>query len=383
MSVELFELHHYKTISAVYSIIFVLGFICNTIVIIVFLGTRSLRQNSANYLLVSMTASDWMMAALSSSVGAYANSKYWWNLHPGFCQYFGFISSMVGYSSMVHITALAVEKWFTLKMARNEEIGKGKMLAIVASLWFFAFLWALFPLVGWSFYAPEPGYAGCSVAWYANTAANNAFIICLFIFFFFIPICVVIFCFSSIYLEVRKLAIGAVQRWGQSSGSTQETVRAKAKTIRMSLVMVLAFIIAWAPYAVVSLHSSFIANDLPPALTTLPAMFAKLSTFYNPIIYFFMYTKFRNAAKRMFIKKSIWPQQTTGSATSQSQNGSFMTSFPRPAQFFERMSSRHKSAQSITTGQQSIDKTNGQSISDDYVIQRLTIPAPAITPASL
>lgn len=367
-----FELHHYKTITGIYAAIFVLGFLCNTFVIIVFLATSSLRNSANNYLLMSMTVADWTMATLATSVGAYANSKYWWNISSGFCQYFGFISSMVGFSSMVHITALAAEKWFTLKMARSEEISKRNMLIVVAFLWVFSFVWALFPLIGWSSYAPEPGYAGCSIAWYSNTTSNKSFIICLFIFFFFIPMCVAIFCFGSIYLEVRKLAFNAIQRWGNSSLSTQQTIRAKVKTIRMSLAMVLAFLVAWTPYAIVSLHSSFIANDLPPAFTTLPAMFAKLSTFYNPFIYFFMYTRFRTAAKRLLMKKSIWPAGSENSAP-QSQQGSFMTSFPNPAQFFQRMSTLKNTTSSVQSYSQSADR---KSTNDEYVIERLNFPQP-------
>lgn len=370
-----FELHHYKAITAIYATIFVLGFLCNTFVLVVFLATSTLRNSSNNFLLISMTFADWTMAVLSSSVGAYANSKYWWTLGSGVCQYFGFISSLAGYSSMGHITALAVEKWYTLKMARSGEISKQTMLVVVALLWIFSFLWALFPLVGWSSYAPEPGYAGCSIAWYSNTTSNKSFIICLFVFFFFVPMCVTIFCFGSIYLEVRKLAINATQRWGSSSGSTQQTIQAKVKTIRMSLAMVLAFLVAWTPYAVVSLHSSFIANDLPPAFTTLPAMFAKLSTFYNPIIYFFMYTRFRNAAKRLLIKKRIFP---TGedSSTLQSNNGSFMTSFPNPARFFQRMSMRKSTDATGRSTRDSIDRSTSapKNTADDYVIERLQFP---------
>ncbi|XP_020913977.1 rhodopsin [Exaiptasia diaphana] len=346
MTIELFALHHYKTITAVYIVLFILGFLVNSFVIAVFIGTRSLRQQSGNYILLSLTISDWMMATLGSSLGIYANAKYWWTLDPAYCQYFGFISSLGGYTCMIHITALAGEKLFTLKLSTTQEITKAKMLILVICLWLFSFVWALFPLIGWSYYAPEPGYAGCSIAWYSDKPADKAFIVCLFIVFFFFPISFATFCFAIIYFEVRKLARNAVQRWGTTSGPTQQTLRAKAKTIRMSLIMVLAFMFAWTPYAVVALYSSFVANDLSPTAATIPAMFAKSSTFYNPIIYFFMYTKFRNAAKKMVIRRNVVAPGSGSGSTAASQNGSFMTSFPRPAQFLERLSAINKSTNS-------------------------------------
>lgn len=348
MDVALFELHHYKTIAILYAVNFALGFIANSFVLVVFFASPSLRKQSGNYLLISMTFCDWFMATFASSVGIYANSKFWWTLHPAYCDYFGFVSSWGGLASMIHITALAGEKFFTLKFAVSEEISKAKMLLVVASVWLFAFLWALFPLVGWSAYAPEPGYAGCSIEWYSQKASDKAYIVCLFIFFFFIPICFVSFCFGTIYIEVKKLATNAIQRWGVSTIPTQQTLKAKAKTIRMSLIMVLAFLFAWTPYAVVALYSSFFSNDISPTASTIPSMFAKSSNFYNPIIYFFMYTKFRVAAKKLISKRSSAISPGSGSdSTAQSQNGSFLTSFPRPRQFLDRLSARNLRSSSL------------------------------------
>lgn len=379
MAVELFALHHYKTITAIYAIIFVLGFLINSFVITVFVASRSLRQQSGNYLLLSLTISDWTMGTLASSVGIYANAKHWWTLHPAYCQYFGFMSSMAGYCSMVHITALAGEKLFTLKLSTSQELNKAKMLIILASLWLFSFLWALFPLIGWSSYTPEPGYAGCSIDWYSNKMADKAFIVCLFVFFFFLPICFVVVCFTIIYFAVKKLADNAVQRWGTVSGPTQQTLRAKAKTIRMSLVMVLAFIFAWTPYAAVTLYSSFVAHDVSPTVAVIPAMFAKTSTLYNPIIYFFMYTKFRTAAKKMIMRRNVVaPGSASGSTGGVSQNGSFMTSFPRPAQFLQRLSMRNASTKSQSKSSQNstVDCPTGQTTDDQKELKRLEFPVP-------
>ncbi|EDO27604.1 predicted protein, partial [Nematostella vectensis] len=73
------------------------------------------------------------------------------------------------------------------------------------------------------------------------------------------------------------------------SDSTQQTLAAERKTAWMSFIMVLAFLFAWVPYAVVSLYASFGGvTTIPKLMSTLPAMLAKTSACYNPIIYFFM-----------------------------------------------------------------------------------------------
>lgn len=58
---------------------------------------------------------------------------------------------------------------------------------------------------------------------------------------------------------------------------------------RMVVVMIVAFMVAWTPYAafsiVVTAHPSI---HLDPRLAAVPAFFSKTAAVYNPIIYVFM-----------------------------------------------------------------------------------------------
>ncbi|CAJ0961966.1 unnamed protein product [Ranitomeya imitator] len=61
---------------------------------------------------------------------------------------------------------------------------------------------------------------------------------------------------------------------------------------RVSIVICTAFIIAWSPYAVISMWSAW--GFYVPSLTSiLASLFAKSASFYNPLIYFGMSSKFR------------------------------------------------------------------------------------------
>lgn len=58
---------------------------------------------------------------------------------------------------------------------------------------------------------------------------------------------------------------------------------------RMVVVMVLAFLLTWLPYAAMAL-SVMVDSSLHvhPLVATVPVVLAKSSTVYNPIIYIFM-----------------------------------------------------------------------------------------------
>lgn len=60
----------------------------------------------------------------------------------------------------------------------------------------------------------------------------------------------------------------------------------------MVAVMIIAFILAWTPYAVFALIKQFGPTDyIGPGMAVLPALIAKSSICYNPIIYVGMNTQ--------------------------------------------------------------------------------------------
>lgn len=62
--------------------------------------------------------------------------------------------------------------------------------------------------------------------------------------------------------------------------------------LQISIVICTAFIAAWSPYAVVSMWSAW-GFHVPNTASIVTRMFAKSASFYNPLIYFGMSSKFR------------------------------------------------------------------------------------------
>ena len=60
----------------------------------------------------------------------------------------------------------------------------------------------------------------------------------------------------------------------------------------MSIVICTAFVLAWSPYAVVSMWSAC-GFQVPNTTSIVTRLFAKSASFYNPLIYFGMSSKFR------------------------------------------------------------------------------------------
>ena len=72
----------------------------------------------------------------------------------------------------------------------------------------------------------------------------------------------------------------------QESATTQ---KAEKEVTRMVIIMVIAFLICWLPYAGVAFYIfTHQGSDFGPIFMTIPAFFAKSSSVYNPVIYIMM-----------------------------------------------------------------------------------------------
>lgn len=78
----------------------------------------------------------------------------------------------------------------------------------------------------------------------------------------------------------------------QNSVRLNHINRAEKRITWMVAVMIIAFILAWTPYAVFALIKQFGPTDyIGPGMAVLPALIAKSSICYNPIIYVGMNTQ--------------------------------------------------------------------------------------------
>lgn len=72
----------------------------------------------------------------------------------------------------------------------------------------------------------------------------------------------------------------------QESATTQ---KAEKEVTRMVIIMVIAFLICWVPYASVAFYIfTHQGSNFGPIFMTLPAFFAKSAAIYNPVIYIMM-----------------------------------------------------------------------------------------------
>nr|XP_046235520.1 arg8-vasotocin receptor-like [Scatophagus argus] len=121
---------------------------------------------------------------------------------------------------------------------------------------------------------------------------------------FLVPVAVLIFCYGficrtiwrNLKYKTHRKSVGAVAEatkngiLGRNSVSSVSTIsRAKLRTVKMTFVIVLAYVVCWAPFFTVQMWSvwdeTFSWDDSENTTVTLSALLASLNSCCNPWIY--------------------------------------------------------------------------------------------------
>jgi len=285
--------HH--SIAFVYIVLALTAFLLNSIVLLTFCFDRSLLF-PANILVLSIAISDWLMGVVVNTMGGAVNASGNTSFSETSCTFYAFVSTFLGLGTTLHHAAFAVDRYLVISRPLEAQHSSSRMLAVIGGLWAFALMWSVFPLMGWSAYGAEAGNIACSIRWQSTSSSDTAYVICLFVFFYFGPLAAILFCYTLVFLNMRYMTRNAQKIWGANAATTLRTIQASWKMAKIALVMVIGFFIAWTPYTIVSFYAAFgFAEDIPTLLAAFPAVLAKTASFYNPIIYFFFYKSFRES----------------------------------------------------------------------------------------
>lgn len=215
------------------------------------------------------------------------------------CLCYALMGFFFGVASMMTLTAMAVIRCVvTSTTTTNRNVIKKKAVYIlITSIWLYALLWAIFPLVGWGHYGPEPFGISCTIAWSEFQNSNNGFtfILSMFLLCTITPAVIIITCYTTIAWKLHK-AYQEIQNYDKMPNAA----KMEKKLTLMAVLVSFGFLASWTPYAIVSFWSMFHSSEnIPPTVSLLPCLFAKSSTAFNPIIYYMFSKTFRQKVKQL------------------------------------------------------------------------------------
>ncbi|XP_064185065.1 growth hormone secretagogue receptor type 1-like [Anguilla rostrata] len=289
----LFSMPELVLVTAVCVVLLVVGLVGNTLTILVVRLRRDLRSTTYLYL-CSMAFSD-IFIFLLMPIDLY---KLWrfspWLLGDLVCKLSQFVSEVCTYSSILHITALSVERYLAVCFPLRAKVlvTRGKVKVLIGLLWALALASAgpIFALVGVEV-EDSSGEIECRCTQYGASSGLLGIMTWLSNLYFLVPVC----CLSLLYSLIgRKL-------WHRRRCANRD--RANRQTVKMLAVIVLAFVMCWLPFHVgrtlfsVSHGSSPEIYHISQYFNLVSFVLFYLSAAINPILYNTMSARYRSAVR--------------------------------------------------------------------------------------
>ncbi|NP_001303879.1 opsin 6, group member b [Danio rerio] len=212
------------------------------------------------------------------------------------CKVDGFLILLFGLISINTLTAISVIRYIKgCHPHHAHHINKRNICLVITAVWLFCLFWAGAPLLGWGSYRAR-GYGTCEIDWTRAlySIPFKLYVIGIFFFNFFVPLFIIVFAYVSIIRTVNSS-----HKSSQGGDVSERQKKIERSITRVSLILCAAFLLAWSPYAVISMWSA-LGYQIPTLNGILASLFAKSASFYNPFIYIGMSSKFRKDLQALF-----------------------------------------------------------------------------------
>ena len=304
--------------------IVVLSIPLNSLIIFVFLKTRQSRHEAhRDFLILSLAVSDLLQALFGYP--AEIRSLFKGELQDAESaarQFTAFAVTFFGLTSINHLVFMMIKRAYIVMYPFGTLVTeKCYSYVSVTFSWLISFVFALVPWISWS------GYGGtkdrCSINWKDGSLHNRIYLYLLFGFQFLLPFLIIIICYFVILKVLRKSQDNQRSRNASLPKEIQEKLKKKEserKAVSMVLLMTSAYLIAWTPYAIISLMTISLGDDFISQNAVLIISFlAKSSTLCNPIIYAIYSNK--EYRLRMIRSYNMWRSSNIISSSDSDENG--------------------------------------------------------------
>ncbi|CEF70404.1 Prolactin-releasing peptide receptor [Strongyloides ratti] len=279
--------------AVIYSIIISLGIVGNLCVVLAVIRTKSL-QTVPNYFIMSLSCSDMVVSTISATVTPFtAFAKNWYFGRHG-CMIFNTLGGMSIIFSTLTLTAISIDRLILIRYPMKTPINQSQ-----------AFIWIFCNVAAGIIFSLPSAYHSeiqvisnicgefCDENWGDDKDSFRMYYsVLIYAVQFVIPLTIIIICYTLISLRLNQslLLKKAKNKNGWETDQERVAVKRKARTNRMFIGMVVAFILSYLPNVVFNILRDF--NQVPKFISEQGYFFgivmhciAMTSTIWNPLLY--------------------------------------------------------------------------------------------------
>ncbi|XP_048357951.1 opsin-5 [Sphaerodactylus townsendi] len=246
---------------------------------------RKKKLRPAEIMTVNLAVCDLGISVVGKPFSIIAFFSHRWIFGWSSCRWYGWAGFFFGIGSLITMTAVSLDRYFKIcYLSYGTWLKRRHAFACLVFIWAYAIFWATIPFAGVGNYAPEPFGTSCTLDWWLaqGSVAGQAFVLNILFFCLLLPSAVIVFSYVKIIAKVKSSS----KEVAHYDSRIQNTNVLEMKLTKVAMLICAGFLIAWIPYAVVSVWSAFGNSDsVPIKVSVVPTLLAKSAAMYNPIIY--------------------------------------------------------------------------------------------------
>nr|ABB89901.1 type 3/II gonadotropin-releasing hormone receptor [Eublepharis macularius] len=310
---ELFQLPTFSTAAKVRVAITIVLFLSSAFFNIAVLWTITQKYHKRPHLrilLMNLAAADLLVTFVVMPLDAVWNITVQWYAGDVACRLLMFLKLVAMYASAFVTVVISLDRRAAIlnPLSVGEAKRKNKVMLCVA--WALSLLLALPQMfVFHTVSRSQPVYfIQCATvgSFHAHwqEILYNMFTFC---FLFLLPLLIMVVCYSRIFIEIsrkmKKACAPPKSREFHLRRSYNNIPRARMRTLKMSVVIVLTFVVCWTPYYMLGLWYWFspemlTREQVPPSLSHILFLFGLFNACLDPIIYGLFAVHFRVESKQ-------------------------------------------------------------------------------------
>ncbi|XP_075149297.1 adipokinetic hormone receptor isoform X2 [Haematobia irritans] len=274
----------------IHDILFVISTIGNSTVLYLLIKRRLRCPSRIDIMLMHLAIADLLVTFLLMPLEIVWAYTVQWRSNDFMCRFMSFLRVFGLYLSGFVLMCIAIDRYFAILKPFKISNRRGRTMLAIA--WFSSLVFSL-PQAYFFHLARHPeasDYHQCVLFnTFKSNLHHNLYQLCNMLGMYAFPLITFIFCYGSIYFEIyrkNQRIVKGIERFRRSNDDVLS--RAKKRTLKMTITIVIVFFICWTPYYIIAMFYWFDKTTMAkvnPLVTKGLFIFACTNSCMNPIVY--------------------------------------------------------------------------------------------------
>ncbi|XP_060644104.2 galanin receptor type 1-like [Anolis sagrei] len=293
-------------VPVLFGLIFLLGLVGNTLVLVVLGRLRPGRRPSrsaTNIFILNLSIADISFLLFCVPFHATIYSLPEWIFGAFFCKWVHYLVMATMLVSIFTLVAMSVDRYIAVVHAKRSLWIRSKRNATlgVGVIWLLSLLIAI-PVAQHQVLVSEqpqaPNRSFCWEHWAENPGAKRVYKVTILVMGYLLPLVLISCCYAKVLYHLHK----------KVKNISRKSERSKRKTAQTVLLVVAVFMISWLPHHIITMWAEFghfPLNNASFIFRIISHCLTYGNSCINPIIYAFLSENFRKSCQQVFTCKFL------------------------------------------------------------------------------